>query len=51
MRSRRTQDEILWLSDIHPEASEIVRVQLSVGSDLGEDLLFDGSRSELHVSC
>lgn len=34
-----TGEEILRLSDIHPEAGEIIRVKLVVGCDGGEDFL------------
>lgn len=45
-----TGEEVLGLSDVHPEPSEVKRVQLLVGGDGGEDFLFDGSGAQLHVS-
>jgi hypothetical protein len=45
-----TRNVILWLSDIHPEALHIIRVELVISSNCGEDLLFDRSWSELFVS-
>ena len=39
--------EILGLTDIHPEAFEIERVELAVLADGGEGLLLDGGRAEL----
>ena len=45
-----TRNVILWLSDIHPESLHIIRVELVISSDCGEDLLFNGCWSELSVS-
>lgn len=42
-----TRKVILGLTDVHPESLQVKRVQLVVGSDGREDLLFDRSRSEL----
>lgn len=42
-----TSEEILGLTDIHPEALEIVGVELALLTDGGEGLLFDGGRAEL----
>lgn len=41
--------EILWLTDIHPEAVKVEAVQLTVGTDGGEDLGLDGCGSELNA--
>lgn len=49
-RERRTENEVFWLSDIHPESSKIVRVQLSVCSNFREDLLLDRGWSKLAIS-
>jgi hypothetical protein len=43
-------DVVLGLTDVHPETSEVIRVQLLVGGDSGEDLLFDGGGAELCMS-
>jgi hypothetical protein len=45
-----TRNVILWLSDIHPESLHIIRVELVISSNRGEDLLFDRSWSELCIS-
>ena len=45
-----TRNVILWLSDIHPESLHIIRVELVISSNCGEDLLFDRSGSELFIS-
>jgi hypothetical protein len=45
-----TGQEVLGLPDVHPEPSEVKRVQLLVGGNGGEDLLFDGSGAQLHES-
>lgn len=44
-----TRQVVLGLSDIHPEALKIVGVQLMIGSDSGEDLLFYRRWSKLLV--
>jgi len=45
-----TRNVILWLSDIHPESLHIIRVELVISGNSGEDLLFDRSRAGLTVS-
>lgn len=40
-------EEVLGLTDVHPEALEVERVQLVVLDHGGEGLLLDGSRAEL----
>jgi hypothetical protein len=45
-----TRQVVLGLSDVHPETLKIVCMQLVVGSDLREDLLFYRCRSKLIVS-
>jgi len=45
-----TRNVILWLSDIHPESLHIIRVELVISSNCGEDLLLNRCWSELSVS-
>ena len=42
-----TRKVILGLTDVHPESLQVERVQLVIGSDGRENLLFNRSRSEL----
>ena len=42
--------EILGLSDIHPETLEVKRVQLAVAAHGGEGLLLDGCRTQLDAA-
>jgi hypothetical protein len=42
-----SRKEVLGLSNIHPEAGEVERVKLVVGSNGGEDLLLDRGGAEL----
>ena len=42
-----TGDKVLGLTNVHPEPSKVVRVQLLVGGNGGEDLLLDRSGTEL----
>lgn len=43
----RARQEILGLSDVHPEAVQIEGMQLSVAADGREGLLLDGGRAQL----
>lgn len=42
-----TREEVLRLSNVHPEALEVERVQTTVLADGGESLLLDGGGAEL----
>lgn len=42
-----SRDVVFGLTNIHPEALHVVRVELTVGGDGGEDLFLDGCGAEL----
>lgn len=45
--SQLTRDKVLGLTDVHPETSKVVRVELLVRGDGGEDLLLNRGGAEL----
>jgi len=49
-RIRLTRNVVLWLSDIHPESLHVIRMELVISGNCGEDLLFDRSWAELFIS-